>query len=65
MVGLVDQLFIHLLKAINICSHVIDDVPPGPVVKVRFRVYILQILLLLNLLDFIEFDDHYWISLQD
>lgn len=33
MVGLVDQLFIHLLKAINICSHVIDDVPPGPVVK--------------------------------
>ncbi|CAI9613976.1 unnamed protein product, partial [Staurois parvus] len=33
MVGMVDQLFVHLLKAINICAHVIDDVPPGPVVK--------------------------------
>ncbi|XP_075050447.1 huntingtin isoform X1 [Mixophyes fleayi] len=33
MVGMVDQLFIHLLKAINICAHVIDDVTPGPVIK--------------------------------
>lgn len=32
---MVDQLFVHLLKAINICAHVIDDVTPGPVVKVR------------------------------
>lgn len=36
MVGMVDQLFVHLLKAINICAHVIDDVPPGPIVKVLF-----------------------------
>ncbi|XP_056410998.1 huntingtin isoform X2 [Hyla sarda] len=33
IVSMVDQLFVHLLKAINICSHVIDDVTPGPVVK--------------------------------
>ncbi|KAM4051263.1 huntingtin isoform 3-T3 [Anomaloglossus baeobatrachus] len=33
IVGMVDQLFVHLLKAINICAHVIDDVTPGPVVK--------------------------------
>ncbi|XP_068132416.1 huntingtin isoform X2 [Hyperolius riggenbachi] len=33
MVSMVEQLFIHLLKAINICAHVIDDVTPGPVVK--------------------------------
>lgn len=35
IVSMVDQLFVHLLKAINICAHVIDDVTPGPVVKVR------------------------------
>ncbi|XP_053560168.1 huntingtin [Bombina bombina] len=33
LVTMVEQLFIHLLKAINICAHVIDDVPPGPVIK--------------------------------
>ncbi|KAM8940376.1 huntingtin isoform 2-T2 [Pelodytes ibericus] len=33
IVSMVEQLFIHLLKAINICAHVIDDVPPGPVIK--------------------------------
>ncbi|MEE6462622.1 hypothetical protein FKM82_001656 [Ascaphus truei] len=33
MVSMVEQLFIHLLKAINICAHVIDDVTPGPVIK--------------------------------
>ncbi|XP_075713523.1 huntingtin isoform X2 [Rhinoderma darwinii] len=33
IVGMVEQLFVHLLKAINICAHVIDDVTPGPVVK--------------------------------
>ncbi|XP_063313793.1 huntingtin [Pelobates fuscus] len=33
MVSMVEQLFIHLLKAINICSHVIDDITPGPVIK--------------------------------
>nr|AAH80340.1 huntingtin [Xenopus tropicalis] len=38
VVGMVDQLFIHLLKAINICAHVIDDITPGPVVKVRHYV---------------------------
>ncbi|XP_041443627.1 huntingtin isoform X5 [Xenopus laevis] len=35
VVGMVEQLFIHLLKAINICAHVIDDITPGPVVKVQ------------------------------
>uniref|UniRef100_A0A8C5LPB9 Huntingtin n=1 Tax=Leptobrachium leishanense TaxID=445787 RepID=A0A8C5LPB9_9ANUR len=35
LVSMVEQLFIHLLKAINICSHVIDDITPGPVVKVH------------------------------
>ncbi|XP_063780391.1 huntingtin isoform X3 [Pseudophryne corroboree] len=33
MISMVDQLFVHLLKAINICAHVIDDVTPGPVIK--------------------------------
>ncbi|XP_053314203.1 huntingtin [Spea bombifrons] len=33
MVSMVEQLFIHLLKAINICAHVIDDIAPGPVIK--------------------------------
>uniref|UniRef100_A0A8D0L1P4 Huntingtin n=1 Tax=Sphenodon punctatus TaxID=8508 RepID=A0A8D0L1P4_SPHPU len=33
LVTLVEQLFSHLLKAINICAHVMDDVPPGPAIK--------------------------------
>uniref|UniRef100_A0A8C0ZK92 Huntingtin n=1 Tax=Cyanistes caeruleus TaxID=156563 RepID=A0A8C0ZK92_CYACU len=33
LVTLVEQLFSHLLKVINICAHVMDDVPPGPAVK--------------------------------
>ncbi|KAM4708326.1 huntingtin [Discoglossus pictus] len=33
MVAMVEQLFIHLLKSINICAHVIDDVTPGSVIK--------------------------------
>lgn len=34
LVAMVDQLFSHLLKVLNICSHVLDDNPPGPAVKV-------------------------------
>ena len=34
LVTLVEQLFSHLLKVINICAHVMDDVAPGPAVKV-------------------------------
>lgn len=34
LVGMVEQLFSHLMKIINICAHVIDDVTPGPVLKV-------------------------------
>lgn len=34
LVTLVEQLFSHLLKIINICAHVMDDVAPGPAVKV-------------------------------
>ncbi|XP_069797989.1 huntingtin isoform X3 [Narcine bancroftii] len=33
LVGMVEQLFSHLMKVINICAHVIDDVAPGPVLK--------------------------------
>ncbi|NWV40936.1 HD protein, partial [Grantiella picta] len=33
LVTLVEQLFSHLLKVINICAHVMDDVTPGPAVK--------------------------------
>ncbi|KAL1023919.1 hypothetical protein UPYG_G00048960 [Umbra pygmaea] len=33
LVVLVEQLFSHLLKILNICAHVLDDMPPGPVVK--------------------------------
>ncbi|MBN3316754.1 HD protein, partial [Atractosteus spatula] len=33
VVTMVEQLFSHLLKIINICAHVIDDVAPGPAVK--------------------------------
>lgn len=34
VVVLVEQLFSHLLKVLNICSHVLDDTPPGPAMKV-------------------------------
>ncbi|XP_024914358.1 huntingtin isoform X2 [Cynoglossus semilaevis] len=33
VVVLVEQLFSHLLKVLNICSHVLDDTPPGPAMK--------------------------------
>ncbi|XP_019381604.1 PREDICTED: huntingtin isoform X1 [Gavialis gangeticus] len=33
LVTLVEQLFSHLLKVINICAHVMDDVTPGPAIK--------------------------------
>ncbi|XP_068926815.1 huntingtin isoform X1 [Petaurus breviceps papuanus] len=33
LVTMVEQLFSHLLKAINICAHVLDDVTPGPAIK--------------------------------
>ncbi|XP_041041506.1 huntingtin isoform X4 [Carcharodon carcharias] len=33
LVGMVEQLFSHLMKIINICAHVIDDVAPGPALK--------------------------------
>ncbi|NXJ12059.1 HD protein, partial [Odontophorus gujanensis] len=33
LVTLVEQLFSHLMKVINICAHVMDDVAPGPAVK--------------------------------
>ncbi|KAF6371843.1 huntingtin [Rhinolophus ferrumequinum] len=33
LVPMVEQLFCHLLKVINICAHVLDDVAPGPAVK--------------------------------
>lgn len=35
LVVMVEQLFSHLLKILNICSHVLDDTPPGPAVKVK------------------------------
>lgn len=34
LVTMVEQLFTHLLKVLNICAHVMDDTPPGPAVKV-------------------------------
>ncbi|XP_055988635.1 huntingtin isoform X2 [Sorex fumeus] len=33
LVPMVEQLFSHLLKVINICAHVLDDVTPGPALK--------------------------------
>nr|XP_055060920.1 huntingtin isoform X1 [Misgurnus anguillicaudatus] len=33
LVAMVEQLFSHLLKILNICSHVLEDTPPGPAVK--------------------------------
>ncbi|KAM4854776.1 huntingtin [Thomomys bottae] len=33
LVPMVEQLFCHLLKVINICAHVLDDVTPGPAIK--------------------------------
>uniref|UniRef100_A0A8D2ABU0 Huntingtin n=1 Tax=Sus scrofa TaxID=9823 RepID=A0A8D2ABU0_PIG len=33
LVPMVEQLFSHLLKVLNICAHVLDDVAPGPAVK--------------------------------
>ncbi|XP_006128324.1 huntingtin isoform X5 [Pelodiscus sinensis] len=33
LVTLVEQLFSHLLKTINICAHVVDDVAPGSAIK--------------------------------
>ncbi|KAJ8416476.1 hypothetical protein AAFF_G00357640 [Aldrovandia affinis] len=33
VVTMVEQLFSHLLKIINICAHVVDEVAPGPAVK--------------------------------
>lgn len=34
LVPMVEQLFSHLLKVINICAHVLDEVAPGPAGKV-------------------------------
>lgn len=39
LVVLVEQIFSHLLKIINICAHVMDDVAPGPAVKVLHYVF--------------------------
>ncbi|XP_057402207.1 huntingtin isoform X2 [Balaenoptera acutorostrata] len=33
LVPMVEQLFSHLLKVVNICAHVLDDVAPGPAIK--------------------------------
>uniref|UniRef100_A0A1A7XTR7 Huntingtin n=2 Tax=Iconisemion striatum TaxID=60296 RepID=A0A1A7XTR7_9TELE len=33
LVVMVEQLFSHLLKVLNICAHVLDDTPPGPAAK--------------------------------
>lgn len=33
LVAMVEQLFSHLLKVLNICAHVLDDTPPGPAAK--------------------------------
>uniref|UniRef100_A0AAV2LJ79 Huntingtin n=1 Tax=Knipowitschia caucasica TaxID=637954 RepID=A0AAV2LJ79_KNICA len=33
LVFMLEQLFSHLLKLLNICAHVLDDTPPGPAVK--------------------------------
>uniref|UniRef100_A0A3P9LD04 Huntingtin n=1 Tax=Oryzias latipes TaxID=8090 RepID=A0A3P9LD04_ORYLA len=37
LVNMVEQLFSHLLKVLNICAHVLDDTPPGPAVKANVR----------------------------
>jgi len=37
LVVMVEQLFSHLLKILNICAHVLDDTPPGPAVKVQMH----------------------------
>ena len=37
LVAMVEQLFSHLLKVLNICAHVLDDTPPGPAVKVTIQ----------------------------
>lgn len=34
LVAMVEQLFSHLLKLLNICAHVLDDMSPGPAAKV-------------------------------
>lgn len=34
LVAMVEHLFSHLLKILNICAHVLDDTPPGPAAKV-------------------------------
>ncbi|KAJ8783450.1 hypothetical protein J1605_009155 [Eschrichtius robustus] len=34
LVPMVEQLFSHLLKVVNICAHVLDDVAPGPAIKI-------------------------------
>lgn len=36
LVAMVEQLFSHLLKLLNICAHVLDDTLPGPAAKVMF-----------------------------
>ncbi|XP_040822385.1 huntingtin [Ochotona curzoniae] len=33
LVPMVEQLFSHLLKVVNVCAHVLEDVAPGPAVK--------------------------------
>ncbi|XP_037546596.1 huntingtin, partial [Nematolebias whitei] len=33
LVVMVEQLFSHLLKVLNICAHVLDDAAPGPAMK--------------------------------
>ncbi len=45
LVAMVEQIFSHLLKVLNICAHVLDDTPPGPAVKVtvcHLLVWLLQ-----------------------
>lgn len=39
LVAMVEQLFSHLLKILNICAHVLDDTPPGPAVKVTQKLH--------------------------
>uniref|UniRef100_A0A3B4A883 Uncharacterized protein n=1 Tax=Periophthalmus magnuspinnatus TaxID=409849 RepID=A0A3B4A883_9GOBI len=46
IVVMVEQLFAHLLKLLNICAHVLDDTPPGPAVKVLHVVLMFLIFLL-------------------
>lgn len=40
LVAIVEQLFSHLLKILNICAHVLDDIPPGPAVKVTAQSFV-------------------------